>query len=47
MTFEFGGLLIRYCQQNPDGSLASAIPGGWNGVKNIQDHNTSPISGKA
>ena len=47
VTFEYGGLLIRYCQQNPDGSLASSIPGGWNACKNTQDHSTNPISGKA
>ena len=47
MTFEYGGLMFRYCQQNPDGTLAPAILGGWNGVKNTQDHNTNPIAGKA
>ena len=46
-TFEYGGMLIRYCQQNADGTLASAIPGGWNGCRNIQDHSTNPIAGKA
>lgn len=47
VTFEYGGLLIRYCQQNPDGTLASSIPGGWNGCKNTRDHSTNPIAGKA
>jgi len=42
-TFEYGGMLIRYCQQNPNGSLATAIPGGWNRVKNVRDHTTNPI----
>jgi type VI secretion system secreted protein Hcp len=44
-TFEYGGMLIRYCQQNANGSLNTAIPGGWNRVKNIQDHTTNPIGG--
>jgi type VI secretion system secreted protein Hcp len=44
-TFEYGGMLIRYCQQKADGSLNTAIPGGWNRVKNIQDHTTNPIGG--
>ena len=43
VTFEYGGLLIRYCQQNPDGSLMAAIPGGWNRVNNKQDHTTTPL----
>jgi type VI protein secretion system component Hcp len=44
VTFEYGGLLIRYCQQNPDGTLKSPIPGGWNRVANKQDHTTNPIT---
>jgi type VI secretion system secreted protein Hcp len=43
VTFEYGGMLIRYCQQNADGSLMAAIPGGWNRVNNKQDHTTNPI----
>jgi type VI secretion system Hcp family effector len=43
VTFEYGGMLIRYCQQNPNGSLNAAIPGGWNRVNNKQDHTTNPI----
>jgi type VI protein secretion system component Hcp len=42
VTFAYGGILIRYCQQKPDGSLGKVIPGGWNNVKNIQDHTTTP-----
>jgi type VI protein secretion system component Hcp len=37
VTFEYGGLQVRYCPQNPDGSLAAAVPGGWNRVRNISD----------
>ena len=36
-TFEYGGLQVHYSKQNPDGTLAGAIPGGWNRVTNIQD----------
>jgi type VI secretion system secreted protein Hcp len=35
VTFEYGGFNIRYSQQGPDGKPATAIPGGWNRVKNI------------
>ena len=45
VTFEYGGLQVRYLQQNPDGSLAkAAIAGGWNRVKNIQDTTATMIS---
>jgi type VI secretion system secreted protein Hcp len=43
VTFAYGGILIRYCQQNPNGSLNAAIPGGWNMINNKQDHTTNPI----
>jgi len=42
-TFEYGGMLIRYCQQQPSGKLNASIPGGWNRVKNILDHTTTAI----
>ncbi len=38
VTFEYGGLLVEYWIQKPDGSLGSRILGGWNRVKNIVDH---------
>jgi type VI secretion system secreted protein Hcp len=45
VTFEYGGLQVRYLQQNPDGSLAkAAIAGGWNKVRNIQDTLATPLS---
>jgi type VI secretion system secreted protein Hcp len=37
MSFEYGGLLIQYSPQKPDGSFASQVLGGWNRVKNIAD----------
>jgi type VI secretion system Hcp family effector len=43
VTFEYGGLLIRYCMQNPGGDLAAAIPGGWNRVANVSDQTMNPI----
>jgi len=43
MTFEYGGMLVRYCAQNPDGSLQAANPGGWNRVKNVVDQSTNPL----
>ena len=43
VTFEYGGLQIRYCQQNPDGSLGKVIPAGWNRVTNTQDTNTGVL----
>jgi type VI protein secretion system component Hcp len=45
VTFEYGGMLIRYCQQKPDGSFEGVIPGGWNRINNKQDHTTTPIGG--
>jgi len=42
-TFEYGGMLIRYCQQKPDGSYYPSIPGGWNRVKNVKDESTTPL----
>jgi type VI secretion system Hcp family effector len=43
VTFEYGGLQIRYGRQAADGSIAALIPGGWNRVKNIQDRGPDPI----
>lgn len=36
-TFEYGGLQVYYRPQNPDGSLADQIAGGWNRVRNVKD----------
>ena len=43
LTFEYGGLLMRYCQQKSGGGLMGAIPGGWNRVKNVKDETTAAI----
>jgi type VI secretion system Hcp family effector len=37
VTFEYGGLQVRYAQQAASGQLNAAIIGGWNRVKNISD----------
>ncbi len=43
VTFEYGGLQIHYCAQNPDGSFLPEKIGGWNRVKNVQDHSPTPL----
>jgi type VI secretion system Hcp family effector len=45
ITFEYGGLMVGYAQQNADGSLKAPIAGGWNRVKNVQDTGGAFISG--
>jgi type VI secretion system Hcp family effector len=42
VTFEYGGLLVKYGQQNSNGQIAGVIPGGWNRVKNKLEM-SSPI----
>jgi type VI secretion system Hcp family effector len=37
VTFEYGGLVVEYWPQNPNGSLGPRVPGGWNRVKNVAD----------
>lgn len=38
ITFEYGGLIVSYTQQKPDGSLnGPEFQKGWNRVKNISD----------
>jgi type VI secretion system secreted protein Hcp len=44
VTFEYGGLQIRYAQQNPSGDLQAPIAGGWNRVKNTRDQTSDAIS---
>jgi len=43
VTFEYGGLQIHYCAQNPDGTLLPEKIGGWNRVTNVQDHTTTTL----
>jgi type VI secretion system secreted protein Hcp len=48
VTFEYGGLQVRYNQQDPSGAMsggqAAIFTGGWNRVKNIKDWSAGVIS---
>jgi type VI secretion system Hcp family effector len=44
VTFEYGGLQLRYSPQNPNGTLAAPIQGGWNRVQNVQDTSSGPLT---
>lgn len=37
VTFEYGGLIVKYGQQSANGQISSVFPGGWNRVKNTSD----------
>ena len=38
VTFEYGGFILRYALQKPDGTLdQTPYVGGWNKVKNVKD----------
>jgi type VI secretion system Hcp family effector len=43
VTFEYGGLQIRYGLQLPNGKIDKVFPGGWNRVRNIQDTTNTAI----
>jgi type VI secretion system secreted protein Hcp len=43
ITFEYGGLQIRYRQQKADGTFEAAIPAGWNRVTNVADVSSNAI----
>jgi type VI secretion system secreted protein Hcp len=43
VTFEFGGMVIEYWEQKPDGSMGVKILDGWNRVKNILDRDPLTI----
>ncbi len=45
VTFEYGGLQVRYAQQEASGKLKTPVAGGWNRVANTQDTGTSLIQG--
>ncbi len=44
VSFEYGGLQMRYMRQKAEGSFDTVIAGGWNRVKNIQDLGTDKLS---
>ena len=43
VSFEFGGMVIEYWEQKPDGSMGMKILDGWNRVKNILDRDPLTI----
>jgi type VI secretion system secreted protein Hcp len=43
VTFEYGGLVIEYWQQKPDGSMGTKVVDGWNRVKNILDSDVATV----
>lgn len=46
VTFDYGGLQIRYAQQDANGKPLAAVSGGWNRVRNVQDTKTDLIETK-
>ena len=44
VTFEYGGLQMRYTPQKPDGSMDTLVATGWNRVKNIADTGAAAIN---
>ena len=45
VTFEYGALIVRYAQQNADGTPMPILVGGWKRVFNVSDTNPqTPIS---
>ncbi len=43
VTFEYGGLVIEYWQQKPDGSMGMKVVDGWNRVKNLLDSDPATV----
>jgi type VI secretion system Hcp family effector len=43
VTFEYGGLQVRYGQQGAKGNITGVIPGGWNRVKNVKDQDPDSV----
>ena len=44
VTFEYGGLQVRYSPQNPNGTLAAPVQEGWNRVRNVQETSSGPLT---
>ena len=44
VTFEYGGLQIRYATQTPDGQPGPVQVAGWNRIKNISDLGDEPLT---
>jgi type VI secretion system secreted protein Hcp len=45
ITFEYGGLMVNYAQQEASGKLKTPVSGGWNRVANTQDTTNTFIMG--
>jgi type VI secretion system Hcp family effector len=43
VTFEYGGLLVKYGQQKSNGQITTVFPGGWNRVKNTADTDANTL----
>ena len=43
ITFEYGGLQVKYTPQLADGSFGDLMHAGWNRVKNIADDTDTPL----
>lgn len=43
VTFEYGGLQVKYAQQQPTGEATLPIIAGWNRVRNVLDNSDDPI----
>jgi len=43
VTFEYGGLIVRYGMQDPKGQIGPEISGGWNRVRNTSDVDVAGI----
>ncbi len=44
VTFEYGGLQVRYLQQLASGAFAPPQFAGWNRVRNVQDYDGNPLT---
>lgn len=44
VTFEYGGLLVRYTPQTSAGAMGTVQTAGWNRTKNVKDWSTDPIT---
>jgi type VI secretion system secreted protein Hcp len=47
VTFEYGGLQVRYAAQSASGAPGPVVTGGWNRVRNILDHDAQLIGAVA
>ena len=46
IEFEYGGLQMRYAQQEMDGTLGTVLAAGWNSIQNIADTGSTAIKKK-